>query len=136
MNKMKKNIVHIFLLPLATAAFSTRPSSSSSTLLGRTASLFWAGSNEEVLLSTPKHRRQYHPNRLRRQHNTRDHQFHRHHQITTMSEGNNGERGTNCDKMKILGVCGGIGSGKSTACQLMVDSLGCAACIGECVKNA
>jgi len=30
-------------------------------------------------------------------------------------------------KVKILGVCGGIGSGKSTACQLMVDSLGCMA---------
>lgn len=29
--------------------------------------------------------------------------------------------------MKILGICGGIGSGKSTACRLMVDSLGCAA---------
>ena len=31
------------------------------------------------------------------------------------------------NKMKILGVCGGIGSGKSTACQLMVDKLGCVA---------
>eukprot|EP00985_Skeletonema_marinoi_P004484 scaffold1955_cov122-Skeletonema_marinoi.AAC.12 len=30
-------------------------------------------------------------------------------------------------KMKILGICGGIGSGKSTACQLMVDKLGCVA---------
>lgn len=29
--------------------------------------------------------------------------------------------------MKILGICGGIGSGKSTACQLMVDNLGCVA---------
>ncbi len=29
--------------------------------------------------------------------------------------------------MKILGICGGIGSGKSTACQLMVDKLGCVA---------
>lgn len=35
--------------------------------------------------------------------------------------------------MKILGICGGIGSGKSTACQLMVDSLGCVARIGKCV---
>ncbi len=33
--------------------------------------------------------------------------------------------------MRILGICGGIGSGKSTACRLMVDSLGCAARIGE-----
>ena len=31
------------------------------------------------------------------------------------------------NKMKILGVCGGIGSGKSTACELMVDKLGCVA---------
>eukprot|EP00956_Cyclotella_meneghiniana_P002777 scaffold3275_cov70-Cyclotella_meneghiniana.AAC.4 len=29
------------------------------------------------------------------------------------------------DTVKILGVCGGIGSGKSTACKLMVDVLGC-----------
>lgn len=36
-----------------------------------------------------------------------------------------------CDDMKILGVCGGIGSGKSTACKLMVDALGCADRIGE-----
>jgi dephospho-CoA kinase len=36
-----------------------------------------------------------------------------------------------CDDMKILGVCGGIGSGKSTACTLMVDALGCADRIGE-----
>ena len=32
-------------------------------------------------------------------------------------------------KMKILGICGGIGSGKSTECQLMVDKLGCVATI-------
>ncbi|KAL7427445.1 hypothetical protein ACHAXM_000858 [Skeletonema potamos] len=31
------------------------------------------------------------------------------------------------NKMKVLGICGGIGSGKSTACQLMVDKLGCVA---------
>ena len=35
------------------------------------------------------------------------------------------------DNMKILGVCGGIGSGKSTACKLMVDKLGCIDRIGE-----
>ena len=33
--------------------------------------------------------------------------------------------------MKILGICGGIGAGKSTACQIMVDSLGCVARIGK-----
>ena len=27
--------------------------------------------------------------------------------------------------LRILGVCGGIGCGKSTACQLLVDPLGC-----------
>ena len=37
--------------------------------------------------------------------------------------------------MKILGICGGIGSGKSTACQLLVDSLGCVARIGKCVVS-
>lgn len=31
--------------------------------------------------------------------------------------------------MKVLGICGGIGSGKSTACQLMVTKLGCAGLI-------
>ncbi|KAL3789515.1 hypothetical protein HJC23_009751 [Cyclotella cryptica] len=35
------------------------------------------------------------------------------------------ETENNHNDMKILGVCGGIGSGKSTACKLMVDSLGC-----------
>ena len=43
-------------------------------------------------------------------------------------DGNNDAQKT---KMIILGICGGIGSGKSTACQLMVESLGCAARIGE-----
>jgi len=44
----------------------------------------------------------------------------------TRSESGSGEQGADT-KMKILGVCGGIGSGKSTACKLMVDSLGCVA---------
>jgi hypothetical protein len=35
------------------------------------------------------------------------------------------------EHMKILGVCGGIGSGKSTACKVMVDTLGCVGRIGE-----
>ena len=33
-------------------------------------------------------------------------------------------------KIRILGVCGGIGSGKSTACQLLVSELNCLAHIG------
>jgi hypothetical protein len=38
------------------------------------------------------------------------------------------ENNNNCNysQMKILGICGGIGSGKSTASQLMVTKLGCA----------
>ena len=35
------------------------------------------------------------------------------------------------DEIKILGVRGGIGSGKSTACKVMVDFLGCVDRIGE-----
>ncbi|KAL3945909.1 MAG: hypothetical protein SGBAC_000060 [Bacillariaceae sp.] len=30
-------------------------------------------------------------------------------------------------KLKVLGVCGGIGQGKSTACKLLVSDLGCIA---------
>lgn len=30
-------------------------------------------------------------------------------------------------KLRVLGVCGGIGSGKSSACKLLVSSLGCVA---------
>jgi dephospho-CoA kinase len=33
------------------------------------------------------------------------------------------------NNIRILGICGGIGSGKSTACKLMVESLGCLALI-------
>jgi dephospho-CoA kinase len=33
------------------------------------------------------------------------------------------------NNIRILGICGGIGSGKSTACKLMVGSLGCLALI-------
>ena len=46
-------------------------------------------------------------------------------------ESESGEKEMSSNKMKVLGVCGGIGSGKSTACQLMVDSLGCVARIGK-----
>jgi len=34
-------------------------------------------------------------------------------------------------EVKILGVCGGIGSGKSTACVLLVDELNCLAHLGR-----
>lgn len=37
-------------------------------------------------------------------------------------------------QLKILGVCGGIGSGKSTACKLLVSELHCAAHIGTYVR--
>jgi hypothetical protein len=33
-------------------------------------------------------------------------------------------------KIRVLGVCGGIGSGKSSACRILVSELGCAAHIG------
>jgi dephospho-CoA kinase len=33
--------------------------------------------------------------------------------------------------IKVLGVCGGIGSGKSQACKLLVSDLGCVSHIGE-----
>ena len=46
-------------------------------------------------------------------------------------ESESGEKEMSSNKMKVLGICGGIGSGKSTACQLMVDSLGCVARIGK-----
>lgn len=48
--------------------------------------------------------------------------------MTTSLDADDGNDGSEQkQKVKILGVCGGIGSGKSTACQLMVDSLGCMA---------
>ena len=33
-------------------------------------------------------------------------------------------------QFKVLGVCGGIGSGKSSACKLLVSELGCLAHLG------
>jgi RecA/RadA recombinase len=39
-------------------------------------------------------------------------------------------------QLKILGVCGGIGSGKSTACKLLVSELNCAAHIGKSYKSS
>jgi hypothetical protein len=35
------------------------------------------------------------------------------------------------NEVKILGVCGGIGSGKSSACKLLVSELSCLAHIGK-----
>jgi ABC-type multidrug transport system fused ATPase/permease subunit len=37
----------------------------------------------------------------------------------------------NNSQFQVLGVCGGIGSGKSSACQLLVSALGCIAHLGE-----
>ena len=34
-------------------------------------------------------------------------------------------------QFKVLGVCGGIGSGKSSACKLLVSALGCLDHLGE-----
>lgn len=34
--------------------------------------------------------------------------------------------------IRVLGVCGGIGSGKSQACKLLVSDLGCISHIGMC----
>ncbi len=42
--------------------------------------------------------------------------------MSTTIEGNE-----SASKVKVLGVCGGIGSGKSTACKLLVDSCNCLA---------
>ena len=35
------------------------------------------------------------------------------------------------DSVRILGVCGGIGSGKSTVCQVLVSGFDCLGHIGE-----
>ena len=44
--------------------------------------------------------------------------------------------GERCDEtrsspVRVLGVCGGIGSGKSTVCQVLVSEFGCLGHIGE-----
>jgi hypothetical protein len=46
------------------------------------------------------------------------------HKATNNSSTSNNNN-CNYSQMKILGICGGIGSGKSTASQLMVTKLGC-----------
>ena len=69
---------------------------------------------------------------FRLQATTQHHRFRMDSQIfhstkSEMDEGNN--------KTRILGVCGGIGSGKSTACKMMVNSLGCIDRIGEYMRD-
>ena len=46
--------------------------------------------------------------------------------VTNMSGGSNGESSS----VRVLGVCGGIGSGKSMACKLLVSDLGCLSHLG------
>jgi hypothetical protein len=47
------------------------------------------------------------------------------------------ENGTNRHHgIKVLGVCGGIGSGKSAACKILVSELGCIAHIGKFCQTA
>ena len=40
------------------------------------------------------------------------------------------------DEIKVLGVCGGIGSGKSSASKLLVSELGCLEHLGELQVDA
>ena len=107
----------LFLLPLSPTAFSfTRPSiyrtfgSIPSSTFRKDTHTKSLQNNKYIKLSLPSHQCQQR-------------------QITTIHASANS--GSDINNMKILGVCGGIGSGKSTACQLMVDSLGCVARIGE-----
>jgi hypothetical protein len=37
--------------------------------------------------------------------------------------------------VKVLGVCGGIGSGKSAACKMLVSEFGCIAHVGMCTHR-
>lgn len=46
---------------------------------------------------------------------------------TTMMNAAENGGGATPPKARVLGVCGGIGSGKSTACKLLVGSVGCLA---------
>jgi dephospho-CoA kinase len=63
----------------------------------------------------------------------RSFKFHRfHHRIpVAMSSKSSMSMSSQTDEknsqFKVLGVCGGIGSGKSSACKLLVSSLGCLA---------
>jgi len=107
------NIHFLFILPLATAAFSTRPLSR----VFRTTSL----TNNPAASSLKHQYQRYHHHQP--YYNSCNNRRNVH---VAKSQSGSGEKGAD-SKMKILGVCGGIGSGKSTACKLMVDSLGCVA---------
>lgn len=109
----------LFFLPLSAAAFSpTRPSIIYRSFGAISSSIFWKDTHTKSL-------QQRHINKP----SPPSHQCRRE-QITTIHASSENSGG-DTNNMKILGVCGGIGSGKSTACQLMVDSLGCVARIGE-----
>ena len=112
----------LFFLPLSAAAFSP-PISRPSIIIYRSfglipSSTFWKDTHTKSL-------QQRHINKP----SPPSHQCRRE-QITTIHASSDNSGG-DTNNMKILGVCGGIGSGKSTACQLMVDSLGCVARIGK-----
>jgi type II secretory pathway predicted ATPase ExeA len=49
----------------------------------------------------------------------------------TMSHSDKDSNNNINDRVRLLGVCGGIGSGKSVACRLLVSDLDCLAHIGK-----
>ncbi|KAL9188948.1 hypothetical protein ACHAXT_011438 [Thalassiosira profunda] len=104
---MRKVGLLLFAQPFSTAAFSPRPLAS----LTRPASI----RNHRTEASRIPHRPHL-------QHCHHHHISRRSFVLRASTSEELGAEGS----MKILGVCGGIGSGKSTACELMVDKLGCA----------
>ena len=124
--RMKRHIrALLFVLPFRTAAFSTRPPPTRPFGATTTTTTTSAASPSPTPRHRPRitHQGPRRPGRWRRS-------------VATGYGGGGGGmddegRTTVGGGMKILGICGGIGSGKSTACRLMVDSLGCAARIGE-----
>lgn len=108
----------LFLVPLSTTAFSPTHSSIIYRSFGLIpSSIFWKDTNK-ISLQQNRNIKPLPSHQCRRE------------QITTIHASSENS-GSDINNMKILGVCGGIGSGKSTACQLMVDSLGCVARIGD-----
>ena len=105
----------LFILPLTASAFSTR-----SSLLRTFVTKQTLDQTSTSFLLT--HHRHYYRHPSQTQHLRGNIAIH---------ESESGENEMSENKMRVLGVCGGIGSGKSTACQLMVDSLGCVARIGK-----